>query len=239
MALTMPFELFISSGKRRRKTVINQFVWRDFVVKVSRKSIKSIRLKVAGSRELDVSCPHFIGDVDVLAFLEERQDWIVKHSENYVRRLEKHAQSIIPGHMQLWGKQQSIESLVFPKKHHVEDHPDKKLSELKQKLLRQALKAYLEKAVPIWQDKMAVDVNYWNVRKMTSKWGSCNITRKRIWLNTQLASLPEICAEMVLVHELAHFYEPYHNKRFYGIMDHHLPLWRDADKILKNTILSL
>ena len=235
----MPFKLFNSTKKRSSKVVVSTLVWRDFAVKISRKSIKSIRLKVAGSGELNVSCPHFIGDVDIFAFLEERQDWILKHTENYAHRLEKHAQSIIPGHVQLWGEQRPIESLRHSKRQNVDLLSEEQLQQLKQKALRDALKTYLEKAVPVWQDKMEVNVNYWNVRKMTSKWGSCNITRKRIWLNTQLASFPEICAEMVLVHELTHFYEPYHNKRFYGIMDHYFPEWREADKILKESPLYL
>ena len=52
-----------------------------------------------------------------------------------------------------------------------------------------------------------------------TRWGSCNVTKKRVWLNLQLAKKPIRCLEYVIVHELVHLLEKNHNRRFYGFMD--------------------
>ena len=67
---------------------------------------------------------------------------------------------------------------------------------------------------------------------MKSKWGVCNITNRIITMNTNLAALPEECAETVLVHELIHFKERLHNERFKRYMTKFLPDWKERIKIL-------
>lgn len=62
---------------------------------------------------------------------------------------------------------------------------------------------------------------------MKTKWGSCNPTAGRIWLNLELIKKPSACLEYVLVHELAHLLVRHHDDRFIRIMDRHLPTWRN------------
>lgn len=67
---------------------------------------------------------------------------------------------------------------------------------------------------------------------MKTRWGSCNITARRIWLNLDLASKPAQCLEYVVVHELAHLLESGHTPRFWAIVDKTMPTWRAANLIL-------
>jgi predicted metal-dependent hydrolase len=60
---------------------------------------------------------------------------------------------------------------------------------------------------------------------MKTKWGSCNISDKRIWLNLVLAKKPPECLEYILVHELVHLLERHHNRRFKAFMDDYMPNW--------------
>jgi predicted metal-dependent hydrolase len=69
-------------------------------------------------------------------------------------------------------------------------------------------------------------VTAWGVRKMKTKWGSCNIQQRRIWLNLELAKKPPECLEYVVVHEMVHFLERHHNERFKALMSQFLPQWR-------------
>lgn len=88
----------------------------------------------------------------------------------------------------------------------------------------------LERRVPEllehWQARMGVTASEWRIKSMKTRWGTCNIRAKRIWLNVELARRPERCLEYVLVHELTHLFERNHNKRFYALMDEFLPDWR-------------
>jgi len=63
---------------------------------------------------------------------------------------------------------------------------------------------------------------------MTTKWGSCNIKAKRIWLNLELAKKPLHTIEYVIAHELTHLIERHHNDRFMRLMDEHYPTWRSS-----------
>ena len=88
--------------------------------------------------------------------------------------------------------------------------------------LRELLPALLEK----WQPLLGVRVADWGIKKMKTKWGTCNIEARRIWLNLELAKKPVLCLEYILVHELAHLIERNHNDRFVSLMNKHLPQWR-------------
>ena len=61
---------------------------------------------------------------------------------------------------------------------------------------------------------------------MKTKWGTCSVEARRIWLNLELAKKPVQCIEYIVVHELVHLIERHHNDRFVSIMDKHLPQWR-------------
>ncbi|MEU3402335.1 M48 family metallopeptidase, partial [Streptomyces filamentosus] len=77
-----------------------------------------------------------------------------------------------------------------------------------------------------------------NTKKMKTKWGSCNIQAKRIWLNLELAKKPFECMEYILVHELVHLLERHHNQRFRSLMDKHMPNWRERRDLLNSLPLA-
>ena len=64
------------------------------------------------------------------------------------------------------------------------------------------------------------------VKKMKTKWGSCNTEAKRIWLNLELAKKPVDCLEYIIAHELVHLLERSHNQRFVKLMDKFMPKWQ-------------
>lgn len=94
--------------------------------------------------------------------------------------------------------------------------------------LKQRIQGHLDH----WQPILRVQVREWRVRRMKTRWGSCNLGQKRIWLSLHLAIKPPDCLEYVVVHELIHLLERYHNKRFYGLLDQFLPDWQGRRKLL-------
>ena len=93
---------------------------------------------------------------------------------------------------------------------------------------REQLKELVPPLLTAWQPKMRVEVAQWGIRKMKTRWGSCNIRARRIWLSLELARKPAVCLEYVVVHELTHLLERRHNQRFVAYMDQFLPTWRLA-----------
>ncbi len=73
---------------------------------------------------------------------------------------------------------------------------------------------------------------------MKTKWGTCNIEARRIWVNLELAKKPASCLEYIVVHELTHLLERNHTERFTAIMDRYLPTWRMSRKELNSEPLA-
>ena len=88
--------------------------------------------------------------------------------------------------------------------------------------LRDRLPVLVEK----WEQKIGVQANEVRIRKMKTRWGTCNSRARRIWLNLELMKKPASCLEYVVVHELVHLLERKHNNRFRELMDKYMPQWR-------------
>lgn len=72
---------------------------------------------------------------------------------------------------------------------------------------------------------------------MSTRWGTCSVTTKKIWLNLQLSKKPIQCLEYVILHELAHLREKNHGEEFVAILDEFMPYWRDIKKQLNDSKL--
>ena len=97
---------------------------------------------------------------------------------------------------------------------------------------REQLKALIAPLLEKWQPALGVQVASWGIKKMKTKWGSCNATARRVWFNLDLAKKPAQCLEYIVVHELVHLLERHHNERFAALMEAHLPQWRQHRMLL-------
>lgn len=99
--------------------------------------------------------------------------------------------------------------------------------------LRARLHGIAQERLSFWSAKLGVSARFFGIKRMKTRWGSCNIRERRIWINLELARMPVGCLDLVLVHELTHLFERGHNARFYGLMDQFLPDWRAREAELK------
>lgn len=91
---------------------------------------------------------------------------------------------------------------------------------------RQLLRNQIPDLLKKWEPIVGVQVVSFGIKRMKTKWGTCNIEARRIWLNLELAKKPPVCLEYVLVHEMVHLLERHHNDRFRAYMDDFIPQWR-------------
>ena len=91
---------------------------------------------------------------------------------------------------------------------------------------RQWLREQIPQLIATWEPVVGVIVADWGIKKMKTRWGTCNIEARRIWLNLELAKKPVSCLEYILVHEMIHFIERHHDERFRESMDTLMPQWR-------------
>jgi predicted metal-dependent hydrolase len=91
---------------------------------------------------------------------------------------------------------------------------------------RRQLKVAIPDLIEVWEKRIGVRVNEFGIKKMKTKWGTCNPDARRIWVNLELAKKPQECLEYIVVHEMVHLLERHHNERFMALMDAMLPKWR-------------
>ena len=70
------------------------------------------------------------------------------------------------------------------------------------------------------------------IRNMTSKWGSCMPHTGEITMNLSLIHYPLECIDYVLLHEYVHLIVPNHSKRFYQLIEYHMPNYKKYKSML-------
>ncbi len=103
---------------------------------------------------------------------------------------------------------------------------------------RQRLREQVPQLIAKWEPEIGVTVAEWGIKKMKTRWGTCNIDAGRVWLNLELAKKPQVCLEYVLVHEMVHLLERKHSNRFKQLMDSLMPQWRFYREELNRAPLS-
>jgi predicted metal-dependent hydrolase len=110
---------------------------------------------------------------------------------------------------------------------HIRPRSDRsKRRDVLQNWYREQVRMAAEPLLARWERKIGVKSSGLFVRRMKTRWGSCNPVAKTVWLNTELACKPPRCLEYILVHELVHLLEPSHNERFQAYMQQFLPDWK-------------
>ena len=210
-------------------------------VQVVRKDIKHLYIRVYPPHGcVRVSVPLHVTDDEVCVAVTARLEWIRRQQARIVSQPGRTRRDMRSGeHHYVFGRQYLLEVLERRGPHEVSlknnstllltVNPDTS-SANRERVLNEWYRALLKERIPIllekWQSITGKDVAEWGVKRMKTRWGSCNISRRRIWLNLELAKKPVTCLEYVLVHEMVHLFERYHNDNFYSYMDQFMPQWR-------------
>ncbi len=72
------------------------------------------------------------------------------------------------------------------------------------------------------------------IRKMTSRWGVCNVKLKTVTLNLELIKRDTKYLDYVIVHELSHLIHPNHSKAFWELVEENMKNYRECRKEMKD-----
>ena len=213
----------------------------DFTIDVIRKNIKNMHLSVyPPTGRVRIAVPLNIDNETVRLFAISKLVWIKKNQRKFEKQERQSPRMFVERESHYFdGKryllrvtEQDGPPKVFIKTKSYIDlfvRPNTSV-EQRQNILnewyRQQLKQQIPTLIKKWEKIIGVTVEDWGVKQMKTKWGSCNIEKKRIWLNLELAKKPGHCLEYIIVHEMVHFLERHHNDRFLYYIDTHLPNWR-------------
>ena len=91
---------------------------------------------------------------------------------------------------------------------------------------RKQLRQRAEASTVKWAEKIGIDRPAVGIKRMRTKWGTCNPAGQRIWLNLELAKKPPHCIDYIILHELLHFQHRTHGEAFIEAISRLMPNWR-------------
>ena len=214
---------------------------RDLAVEVVRKDIKNLHLGVyPPDGRVRVAAPVGTGDEVIRLAVIKRLSWIKRQREGFAGQERQSLREYISGESHyLFGQRYLLDVIPGGPGSRLRLRNTKKIELLTPRTstreqrwrafrewYRKELKAIVPPLIEKWSKTLEVSAPQWGIKRMRTKWGSCNAKAERIWLNLELAKKPIQGTEYVIVHEMAHLFERYHNDRFVAILDAALPQWR-------------
>ena len=225
----------------------------NLTVETVRKDIKNIHLGVyPPNGRIRVAVPLKTSDESTRLFVISKIPWIKKQQMRFSKQERQTSRKYVAGESHyFFGKRYTlnvihtdkIAEIKIRKKTHVDLYirPNttiKQREKVFEKFYRNELEEIIPKLVEKWQKKVGVTAKEVKIRKMKTKWGTCNDKDKRIWLNLELAKKPFHCINYVFVHELVHLIEKNHSKQFIQLLESALPNWEYIKKELNEGVLS-
>ncbi|MDR0792197.1 MAG: M48 family metallopeptidase [Chitinophagaceae bacterium] len=221
-------------------------------IDVVKKNIKNLHLAVyPPTGRVRIAAPEQTNDEAIRLFAVSKLGWIKRHQRTFETQDRETTREFVSGESHYFnGKRYFLKVIEHDATPKVELHHRKielyvrPNSTTKQRAtvlndwFRERLKKQIPELIEKWEKKINVKLNGWQVKQMKTKWGTCNIEAKRIWLNLELAKKPKRCLEYIIVHEMIHLLERHHNDNFVAYMDKFLPQWKLCKKELNNLPVS-
>lgn len=190
---------------------------------LTRKRVKNINFRLK-PHQLSVSVPYHASDAEVITALSKRLDWAINQHAQLLKQHQQQQQR--GGHTQgslsenallpvkLWGEPQG---LIMSEAERI-------------RYYRHELQSVMPDLFAKWQPIVGKVADETRIKKMTTRWGSCNTRAKRVWLSVYLPAFPIQCTEYVIVHELCHLHQANHSPAFWAEVKRSMPdykLWHD------------
>ena len=221
-------------------------------VDVVYKSIKNLHIGVYPPMgRVRVAAPEVLDDEQVRLAVVNRLPWIKRQREQLQAAERQTRREMVTGESHyVWGSRLRLKMIERPGRAHIEIDGDRLLlyapegtsADNRRALIDRWYRDQLREAIPAliskWERSMRVNGPKWSIRRMKTKWGSCNRETGHIWFNVELAKKHPDCLEYLIVHEMTHLWERGHGERFTKLMDKNLPDWRARRDVLNESPLA-
>lgn len=201
----------------------------DIPFEIIRKNNKNIYFRFKEDGILYVTCNRFVSEREVRRLIVSNEKALLKMYDNFLKQNENNSHFYYLGepytvvYDESVKKVNIVEDMIYTK--------DEKMLD----------KWYKNEALRIFGDRLRAQVinfndipNFtWKIRKMTTRWGVNNVTKRVITLNSELLKKDVTLIDYVIVHELCHFYEANHSNRFWAQVEKRYPYYKLARKRLR------
>jgi len=210
-------------------------------VEIVRKDIKNLHLAVyPPNGRVRLSVPRRLSDEAVRLAVVSKLGWIRRRQEIFKNQVRQSEREMVTGESHYFqGRRYRLNvveddrppSVCLRNKTTLElrvrpGSDRKKRESVLHRWYREHLREQIPELIAKWEPVIGVKVADWGVKRMRTRWGTCNITARRIWVNLELAKRSPACLEFIVVHEMVHLLERHHAERFVEYMDEFMPPWR-------------
>ena len=204
-------------------------------VLVSKKRVRSFRLRVSRGGEVFCSVPLLASKSKIEEFINSKRNWIQKSVEKVKSAIEESGSlrsdsaafslGLENSDFLGSGESRSMGGRVYSKKW--KSLAEENFRDSVRRMYEFFENSELKEKMP---DFSEITLKF---RKLKSMWGSCNRRTDTITLNYELLRFPQICIDYVALHELAHFLCIYHDKKFYAVLARFMPDYKAVIKMMK------
>jgi len=216
-----------------------------FTVEVTLKQIFNIRLRVLRDGTVRLSAPYGATRQRLERFVRERRDWVEDQLRSVTQDPVQQEGELISGDtLTVFGFPYTIRllpaacfSLKLTAGEALFSCPAGSTAEQRQAYLdkwqRMLLKTIIDDHLPRWEEITGLRCAGYQIRDMSSRWGSCTVKTGKLRFNLQLIRYPLPCLDYVILHELCHLAVPNHSADFKALLSRHMPDWKEWKNLLR------
>ncbi|WP_180380218.1 M48 family metallopeptidase [Campylobacter devanensis] len=191
--------------------------YKGFKIEYSKKRVKYLRLKITKTGDIKLVAPLNASKFQIESFISSHTKWIektlskiTKTDPNSIKFLGKSYQIQISPDFKI------IDNQIFT--------PDiQTFTNYANSILKDLINQYIN----IYNPKINRPINAIRIKKMNTRWGSCNSKKGYLNFSTNLIQKDIKFIEYVVLHELAHLIYPHHQKEFYDFILSLMPDFKD------------
>ena len=212
---------------------------------VTKKKIKNFIIRIYPDLRIAVSVPLHASNKDIENFIQSKKEWIETILEK-IKVAKENKNTLKESSIKILGKEidkKIIESdlerirltntsIYIYSKEIDNTQIDKKLLEWKVEKLKAILDEYLNKYTKL----LNINIDYYQIKKLSSAWGIYHKKENYISFNSDLIEKDIDCIEYVVLHELCHIFHMNHQKDFWALVEKYMPDYKVRRKNLKTFI---
>ena len=212
---------------------------------ITKKKIKNFIIRIYPDLRIAISVPLHASSKDIENFIQSKKEWI-ETTLNKIKMAKENKNNLRENTIKILGKdveKKIIESdlerirltdtSIYIYSNDIDNAKiEKKLLEWKVEKLKVILEEYLEKYTKL----LNTNINYYQIKKISSAWGIYHKKENYITFNFDLIEKDIECIEYVVLHELCHIFYMNHQKNFWTLVEKYMPDYKLRRKNLKNFI---
>lgn len=208
-------------------------------IELVKKRVKRLTLHVTPER-VWMSVPERMSYDEAVRFAAQKLDWIVSQRAQIAMRTQ---QSLCErGSIRVWGESVRLVLTTDGQTARMGDTLKLRVSpkagedEVRRALdawYRAQLTAVLPDVRTRWERVVGAHAADCRIRDMKTRWGTCSLRLRRVWINLRLVQYPPACLDYVMVHELTHLLVPDHSAAFWTLVERFYPDWRTVRAALR------